>query len=55
MKIIKISDATHKRLERDKAHFSDVIGVPYTFDRTLQEYFKILNTLEYEEKERLKK
>lgn len=45
MKIIKVSDETHKRLEEDKAHFTDVIGIPYTFDRTIVEYHKIINTL----------
>lgn len=43
MKIIKISDAVHKRLTEDKKHFSKTIGIPYTFDRTLAEYFKVLD------------
>lgn len=42
MKIIKVSDAVHKRLIKDKKHFSDVMGVPYTFDRTICEYQKCL-------------
>ncbi len=46
MKMIKVSDATHKRLEADKAHFTKVIGINYTFDRTLGEYHKILDGLE---------
>lgn len=45
MKIIKVSDAVHKRLIEDKKHFSKVIGIPYTFDRTITEYHKILNGL----------
>jgi uncharacterized protein YutD len=49
MKMIKVSDAVHKRLVKDKKHFTDAIGINFRFSDTIQEYQKILGNLEPED------
>ena len=46
MKIIKVSDQVHDQLKTDKKHFTKVIGYNFRFTDVLNEYQKILSTLE---------
>jgi len=45
MKMIKVSDQVHERLKEDKKEFSRLIGIPFSFNDTIIEYLKILNTV----------
>jgi len=46
MKMIKVSDAVHKQLMEDKKHFTKAIGYSFRFNDVINEYQKILRTLE---------
>jgi hypothetical protein len=47
MKIIKVSDAVHKRMIEDKKEFAKAIGISFTFNDVIKEYHTILySTLE---------
>lgn len=46
MKVIIVSQETHKRLIQDRDHFHKVIGGgKWSIDDTINEYLKILNSL----------
>ena len=46
MKIIKVSDAVHKQLVADKKMFTKDIGYNFRFTDVVNEYHKILRTLD---------
>ena len=46
MKIIKVSDSVHDQLKADKKEFTKVIGYNFRFTDVINEYQKILRTLE---------
>lgn len=46
MKLIKVSDDVHERLEQDKVHFTKTIGFNFSFSQTIREYQKLLNILQ---------
>ena len=46
MKIIKVSDSVHDQLKTDKKEFTDAIGYNFRFTDVINEYQKILRTLE---------
>lgn len=39
---IKITKAVHKILLEDKKHFTEVIGIPFSFSHVILEYKKIM-------------
>jgi hypothetical protein len=46
MKTIKVSDAVHKQLTKDREEFTKVIGYTFRYNDVINEYHKILRTLE---------
>lgn len=49
LKPIKISQAVHEQLVKDKEHFSEVIGIPFTLNSTINEYQKIVQASKKED------
>lgn len=45
-KKISVSEAVYDRLKEDKKHFTERIGINFTFSSTLNEYHKILDGID---------